>query len=173
MQNSKQFFTMLGLSLVICRNKEGKYLAVKESRNRGWWVAGGRVDPPESFTVAAVREAKEEAGIDIELKGILRVETDIHDNFERMKFIFFAEPTDQNQKPKSVADKESEEARWLTREEILELKGGMPGWRGPELYEWADYLDKGGIIYPMSFFSIEGSKVELEKKDAVKTIADL
>ena len=75
---------------------------MKESRNRGWWLPGGRVDPPESFHEAAIREAKEEAGIDIELKGILRVEYGIQQkmSFIRMKVVFYAEPIDDNQNPK-------------------------------------------------------------------------
>ena len=34
------------------------------------------------------------------------------------------------------------------------------GLRGPELIEWANYIDKGGLIYPLSVLSIEGSSVE-------------
>lgn len=58
-------FTMLGISLVICRNKQGKYLAVKELGDQGWWLPGGLVDPPENFMQAAIRETIEEAGIDV------------------------------------------------------------------------------------------------------------
>lgn len=65
---------MLGLSLLIVRNKQGKFLAVKEIGKRGWWLPGGKVDPPEDFITAAKREAKEEAGIDVEIKGVLRIE---------------------------------------------------------------------------------------------------
>jgi 8-oxo-dGTP pyrophosphatase MutT (NUDIX family) len=71
------FFKMLGISLVICRNKDGKYLAVKELGEQGWWLPGGLVDPPEDFFEAAIRETKEEALIDVELKGILRTEYSI------------------------------------------------------------------------------------------------
>jgi 8-oxo-dGTP pyrophosphatase MutT (NUDIX family) len=97
---------MLGLTLVICRNKEGKYLAVKESKNRGWWVPGGRVDPPESHAQAGVRETIEEAGIHVELKGILRTEFNICSQYyQRLKVVYYAEPIDENQKPKSRPDK--------------------------------------------------------------------
>lgn len=97
---------MLGISLVICRNKEGKYLSVKESGGRGWWLPGGLVDPPETFQQAGIRETIEEAGVNVELKGILRIEYNIKaiNNYERMKVVFYAEPIDNNQKPKSVQD---------------------------------------------------------------------
>lgn len=158
----KQFFTMLGLSVVVCRNKEGKFLAVNETRSRGWWLPAGKVDPPENFFVAAIREAKEEAGIDVELKGILRTEYDIRNQYQRLRVIFYAEPKDEKQKPKSIPDKESEEARWMSLKEMEEIDKTDLGWRGPELYEWANYLEQGGLIYPLSFLSPEGSKVEVE-----------
>jgi len=36
-------------------------------------LPGGRVDPGEKLSVAAIRECKEEAGIDIRLTGILTI----------------------------------------------------------------------------------------------------
>jgi hypothetical protein len=46
---------ILGISLVICRNPiTKKYLGVHE-KNKTWWVAGGRVDAPESFITGAIR----------------------------------------------------------------------------------------------------------------------
>mmetsp|Transcript_3726 Transcript_3726/g.3158 ORF Transcript_3726/g.3158 Transcript_3726/m.3158 type:complete len:99 (+) Transcript_3726:96-392(+) len=97
MAQNKQFFTTLGIALVICRNKEGKWLVIKESGGRGWWVPGGLVDPPESFQEAGIRETIEEAGIDVELKGILRTEFSIDkkSNYQRLKVIFYAEPKDE------------------------------------------------------------------------------
>lgn len=169
------YIRMLGLSLVICRNKEGKYLGVKENNNKGWWLPGGKVDLPETFFDAALREAKEEAGIDIELKGILRIEYNIHgfgdniydakfnvhnEKYKMIKIIFYAEPKDDNQKPKSVADNHTEEARWLTLEEIKELESVPSGWRGAELYDWGKYLDEGGTIFPLSVFAVEGSDIQ-------------
>ena len=41
----------------------GKYLAVNESKNRGWWIPGGAVDAGGSFQIAAHRECMEEAGV--------------------------------------------------------------------------------------------------------------
>jgi 8-oxo-dGTP pyrophosphatase MutT (NUDIX family) len=61
--------------VVVCRDpKTGKWLAVDESRNRGWWLPAGAVDAGENFVQAAHRETMEEAGIEINLLGILRVD---------------------------------------------------------------------------------------------------
>jgi hypothetical protein len=40
MQQKKQFsqnFKMLGIALIVVRNRQGKYLGVLEGKNRGWW----------------------------------------------------------------------------------------------------------------------------------------
>lgn len=50
-----------------------KYLAIRETRERGWWIPGGKVDPPEDLFTAAIRECKEESGIDVKLTGIIRI----------------------------------------------------------------------------------------------------
>jgi len=160
-----QYFKMLGISLVICRNKYGKWLAVKETDNRGWWVPGGLVDPPENFIEAGVRETKEEAGVDVEIKGLLRFEYNIKGNFQRLRTVLYAEPLDHDQKPKSVADYESDEAKWVTLKELVEMKTQEPGWRGPELYNWAKYIEDGGPIYPLSILDGEGAPVPMPKKN--------
>ena len=49
-----------------------KYLAIEETGGKGWWVAGGALHSGETFQQAAHREVREEAGIEVELKGILR-----------------------------------------------------------------------------------------------------
>ena len=61
--------------------------------------------------------------------------------------MYYAEPKDPKQVPKQIADKESLKAEYFTLNEIIALKNK---WRGPELYEWANYLEKGGKIHPLS-----------------------
>jgi len=149
-------FKTYQFALVIVRNFDGRWLAVKESRGRGWWIPGGAVDAGETFVTAAHRETLEEAGIEISLKGVLRVEHSLMGpDSARMRVIFYAEPKDQKQEPKKVADKESEEARWVTLEELLKLGQERPGLRGNELLEWGAYLEEGGYIAPMGFFEKE------------------
>jgi 8-oxo-dGTP diphosphatase len=39
----------------------------------GYWLPGGRVNNGEKLTKAAIRECKEEVGIDIKITGILTI----------------------------------------------------------------------------------------------------
>jgi 8-oxo-dGTP pyrophosphatase MutT (NUDIX family) len=48
----------------------GRLLMVREADTRLWQTIGGAVDPDESPQHAAAREAKEEAGIVVQLDGI-------------------------------------------------------------------------------------------------------
>ncbi len=94
--SQRTVFKTYQFALIICRHPQtGKYLAVNETTNRGWWIPGGAVDAGESFQKAAVRECKEEAGINIDIKGVLRVEHSVNGGSEaRMRVIFYAEPKD-------------------------------------------------------------------------------
>lgn len=40
----------------------------------------------------------------------------------RMRVVYFAEPTDPDQAPKSVADEESVEAKWVALEDLQNLR---------------------------------------------------
>jgi hypothetical protein len=71
--------------------------------------------------------------------------------------IFFGVPVDPKQKPKSVPDEESNGAKWMSLEEMKAVAASM---RGTELLEWADYLEAGGRIHPITTFDLEHSKVE-------------
>ena len=61
---------------VMVINQENKLLLVK-SYGRGWEFPGGYVETGESIKEAAVREVKEESGIDIELTRFSGIEQDI------------------------------------------------------------------------------------------------
>jgi ADP-ribose pyrophosphatase YjhB (NUDIX family) len=133
-------------ALVICRHPvTKKYLSVNENNHKGWWIPGGGVQAGETFREAAVRETKEEAGVDVELKGLLKVEYGTSYDSFRMRVIFYAEPVDVHQcEPKSEADKESAGAEWLTIDEFKEKEKI----RGNELLEFSSRLEEGRL-YPL------------------------
>ena len=148
-------FLTHGFSLVIVRNFDGRWLAIKETRDRGWWLPAGLVEQGETFVQAAHREVREEANIQVDLKGVLRVEHSVYGpTHARMRVIFFAVPVN-SQPPKKTPDNESEEARWVTLQELKKLARTSPGLRGPELYEWGTYIEKGGMIAPLEFLCRE------------------
>jgi len=82
------------------------------------------------------------------------------DQTARMRVIFFANPSDLNQAPKSEPDSESNGARWVSLAELQQ-------WiteeklRGDELLEWGIYLslENGGPVYSLSLFTSEETVV--------------
>lgn len=58
---------------VIPRNDAGEVLLVRHADTRQWATIGGMVEPDEDPEDAARREALEEAGVDVVLRGILAV----------------------------------------------------------------------------------------------------
>ena len=61
---------------VVVENGRGEILLIRRSDNDNWAVPGGAIDLGESMTQAAVREVKEETGIDCEITGLVGIYTD-------------------------------------------------------------------------------------------------
>jgi 8-oxo-dGTP diphosphatase len=64
---------------VAVMNNENKILLVKNWR-RGWEFPGGYVDEGESIKAAAIREVREEAGIEIRLTKLCGIVQDIENS---------------------------------------------------------------------------------------------
>ena len=145
-------------SLVVVRHpKSKKWLAVEESRNRGWWLPGGFVENGDNHESTAHKETREEAGIEINLLGILHIQSQMTKTGARQRVIYFAEPKDLNQEPKSIPDEESISAKWLTIAELEHLARRPPpeGLRGKELLIYARYVEQQkGPIYPLTLLSM-------------------
>jgi len=158
----------------VCRHPlTGKYLLCQEFASQGFWLPGGACDGGESFTQAARREAMEEAGLNIDLKGILEIEynpnkrsTDravsaalkkssggVAEAWVKLRVTFYAEvaESDLHLSPKCIPDFESAGAAWCSAEEICEKKF----LRGNEPKHWANYLENGGVVYPLSILKEE------------------
>jgi len=61
---------------VVVLNERGEFLLIRRSDNENWALPGGAMDLGESIGQAAVREVKEETGVDCEITGLVGVYTD-------------------------------------------------------------------------------------------------
>jgi 8-oxo-dGTP pyrophosphatase MutT (NUDIX family) len=137
-----------------------RFVLVHEKKKRGWWLPGGGVDAGQLPAEAAVREAKEEAGIDIVLTGLLRVEHTFvvgRKPYSRLRFIYLARPAEVTGVVglKTVPDSESKGARWMTLDETTQLQRGKLDvsdchLRGEEPVQWfAHRAARGGPACPL------------------------
>jgi phosphatase NudJ len=152
-------FSTHGFSVVVIRHpKTQKWLAVNETRGRGWWLPAGHVDRGQTFRDAALAEAQEEAGISIKFDGLLAIEHTLQSSSDaRMRVVFLASPSDPEAPIKTVPDAESLGAEWMTVEQLKDLAALPPpkGLRGKELLRWAMYIEAGGPIAPIEMLQDE------------------
>ncbi|MNW52730.1 putative mutator protein MutT4 [compost metagenome] len=98
-----------------------KVLAVKNSGRSSWSLPGGAVELDETLDQAAVREAKEETGLDVKVYGIVAInECKFEDTDEHAVFITFrAEIVGGNEE--IIRPDEISEIAWLDIEQADEL----------------------------------------------------
>ncbi|CAI6087315.1 NUDIX hydrolase [Cohnella sp. JJ-181] len=98
-----------------------KVLAVKNVSNSSWSLPGGSVEEDETLEQAAIREVKEETGLDVKVSGIAAIneckfkKSDHHAIF----FVFNAEVVGGGiaiQRPEEIA-----EIRWIEVERANEM----------------------------------------------------
>ncbi|MGI5421210.1 NUDIX domain-containing protein [Actinomadura luteofluorescens] len=61
---------------VVVENDKGEILMIRRTDNNNWALPGGAIDLGESITDAAVRETKEETGINVEVTGLVGIYSD-------------------------------------------------------------------------------------------------
>ncbi len=146
--------SMFCFSLVLVKRGQRFLLVHERKHGQGWYLPAGGVEPGETFAEAALRETREEAGIDIELEGVLKIQ---HTPIQitsgaggaRIRVFFLARPRD-DAPPKSVPDEHSLEARWFTVDELA----GAP-LRGDEVEQWIKYTLQGPVVAPLSILARE------------------
>ncbi len=139
-------------AIVIVRRGDTFLLVHERKHGQLWYFPAGRVEPGETLQDGARRETLEEAGIAIELEGVLRVEhTPAPDGSARCRVFFLARPAD-DRPPKSVPDDESLEARWVRPDELDQYP-----LRGREVATVIAHVAAGGRAAPLSTLVPEGA----------------
>ena len=136
--------------LVVVRSGE-RFLLVQERRHgRLWYLPAGRVEVGERLVGAARRETLEEAGIPIELEGVLEVQhTPSARGYARVRVIFVARPADDTP-PKSTPDDDTLQAAWVTVDEAERLP-----LRGDDVLRLLHMVAVGAPVYPLTLIGRE------------------
>ena len=77
----------------VCIQEEGKFLIVQEGIPKAyglWNLLGGHLDDEEDLLEGAMREAKEETGLDIEITGIMSIQRNMIHGLNHVRIIFNA-----------------------------------------------------------------------------------
>jgi ADP-ribose pyrophosphatase YjhB (NUDIX family) len=112
---------------VVVANDAGEILLIRRSDNNNWALPGGAIDLGESVTHAAIRETKEETGIDCEITGLVGIYTDpkhiilyTSNGEARQEFsiVLTARPTGGHPTPSD----ESTEVRWAPWSKVRDYR---------------------------------------------------
>lgn len=104
----------------VIRDEKGKYLLVQEAQPKvyGLWnLAAGHVDKGESIEEAAVREAKEETGLEVQLVDKIGIWHDKVDEPIRHAFTVKITGGEVRPEPGEVLD-----VQWFTYEQIVQMR---------------------------------------------------
>jgi ADP-ribose pyrophosphatase YjhB (NUDIX family) len=103
---------------VAVANDAGEVLLIRRSDNDNWALPGGAIDIGESLAQAAVRETREETGVDCEITGLVGIYTDPRHVIlytsngevrQECSIVLTARPTGGQPTPSS----ETSEVRWV------------------------------------------------------------
>jgi ADP-ribose pyrophosphatase YjhB (NUDIX family) len=108
---------------VVVTNAEDEILLIRRSDNDNWAVPGGAIDLGESLTQAAVRETKEETGIDCEITGLVGIYTDpkhviLYTSNGEARQEFSIVLTAAHVEGRPTTSSESSQVRWVSRDSL-------------------------------------------------------
>lgn len=122
-ERSRTFYASITRKIVaaavLCRDAQGRVLLVFDTFKGAWTFPGGLVDAGESPLEGAVREAREEGGVDVEAGELLGVFA--HDMPERVHLVYAARPLADVSDPTPLHDHEISEVRWMDLDQAHEV----------------------------------------------------
>ena len=138
-----------GVRVVILDEK--KRVLMLKQRHEGrdiWMVPGGGIEAGEDSRQAAIREAKEETGLDIDITALLWHVEEVSERGQRFVNFFLAEPksgalelgTDPERKE---GEQVLKEIRFMPREEIEGISALYPEYLKDELWHFLSQDTKG------------------------------
>lgn len=108
------------------QDEEERILMIRRSDNDLYAIPGGQLELGETLANAAVREVREETGIECEVTGVIGLYSDPHhviaydDGEIRQEFSICFRATPTGGVP--TTSSESTEVQWITKENLKQLK---------------------------------------------------
>ena len=136
--------------LVVVRHLQlQRYLLIRERKHgQTWYLPAGGVEPGETLVQAAVRETREEAGIEIRPHSLLWFDHQwlaLDGSYAaKWRFVLVASPAGLAD-PKIEPDRHSLEARWIAPAELASYP-----LRDFEVVPLIRHVDGGGPLTPLS-----------------------
>lgn len=108
------------VAALVIENDENKFLIQKRSvlKKGKWGFTTGHIETKESSIDGIIRETKEELGIDIPKKDIIKIKSGIDDKYIYNHY-YIKKNIDLNSL--NIQLDEVEEVKWLTEEEVKKL----------------------------------------------------
>lgn len=120
-ERSAVFFSTIPTKTVaaatVTRRDDGAVLVVYDSFKGHWTIPGGLVDDDEDPAAAAVRETREESGIDVRTTALGAVFHALQP--DRLILVFRARPVHAHARPAPIHDHEIAGAEWVSLAEAL------------------------------------------------------
>ncbi|EFA74529.1 putative acetyl-CoA transporter [Heterostelium album PN500] len=160
-QQDDKIGKVVNVSLTFVKHNN-KYLLVQERDHSvfttiQWFNPAGRVERGETFQAAALREAKEESGVDVKIDGIIKILNSPQFGSwpSRMLVYFMCSPVwsgGDYPPTKTTEDEHSLQSKWFTVEEIAQLD-----LRSQSVIEIIRYIESPDFkLYPADLICLEG-----------------
>lgn len=144
-------------------NADGEILLVKTRRDGHWVFPGGQVEVGENLIDGAIREVKEESGIDVKVSHLVGIfsNTATYEGHSGVKIVptkvmfdFVCEPIGGN----LTTSDETSDSRWVSKGEVLDMVSS-PALRT----RYQAYLDYNGSVHYMDYITKPQFELKLER----------